>query len=113
MNSQTPTFTLGVEEEYLLVNTETRALVIEPPQTLIGECEELIGSQVSSELLRSQIEVGTKVCKTVQEARSELIRLRIDLMNQMCYFLPHLLALSCSSPFCRRFLKVLPNTNDM
>ena len=25
--------------------------------------------------------------------------LRIDLMNQMSYFLPHLLALSCSSPF--------------
>lgn len=166
MNRHTPTFTLGVEEEYLLVDKETRALVIEPPQSLIGECEELIGTQVTSELLRSQIEVSTRVCNTVQEARAELLRLRgavievaarhglapiaasthpfsrwteqkhtakerydalttemqtaarrmvicgmhvhvgldddalrIDLMNQMCYFLPHLLALSCSSPF--------------
>ncbi len=166
MKRSEPPFTLGVEEEYLLVDKETRALVIEPPQTLIGECEELLGEQVTSELLRSQIEVGTKVCNNVKEARAELVRLRggvievaarhglapiaasthpfshwteqkhtakerydalttemqaaarrmvicgmhvhvglnddalrIDLMSQLGYFLPHLLALSCSSPF--------------
>lgn len=161
-----PAFTIGVEEEYLLVDKETRALVIDPPETLMTEAEEMCGSQVTAELLRSQIEVGTKVCKTVQEARQDLARLRrsvidvadrhglapiaasthpfskwteqkhtekeryfdlthemqgaarrlvicgmhvhvgieddelrIDLMNQVSYFLPHLLALSCSSPF--------------
>lgn len=161
-----PEFTIGVEEEYLLVDRETRALIIDPPQSLIGECEELVGGQVTSELLRSQIEVGTRVCHTLQEVREDLARLRkgiievagrhglapiaasthpfsrwseqkqtpkerydsltaemqaaarrlvicgmhvhvgigdeelrIDLMNQMSYFLPHLLALSCSSPF--------------
>ncbi len=166
MNRVEPQFTIGVEEEYLLVDKETRGLVIDPPKSLIGECEELCGGQVTSELLRSQIEIGTKVCKNVQEARKELARLRkivievadrhglapvassthpfsrwadqkqtqkeryeslttemqaaarrlvicgmhvhvginddalrIDLMNQMSYFLPHLLALSCSSPF--------------
>ena len=166
MNSSAPSFTLGVEEEYLLVNKETRALIVEPPSTLIGEAEELLGEQVTSELLRSQIEIGTKVCNNVQEAREEICRLRsaiievagrhglapiaasthpfsrwteqkhtekdryaaltaemqaaarrmvicgmhvhvgidddplrIDLMNQLSYFLPHLLALSCSSPF--------------
>ena len=166
MNRVEPPFTIGVEEEYLLVDKETRGLVIDPPKSLIGECEELCGGQVTSELLRSQIEIGTKVCKNVQEARKELARLRkivievadrhglapvassthpfsrwadqkqtekeryeslttemqaaarrlvicgmhvhvginddalrIDLMNQMSYFLPHLLALSCSSPF--------------
>ncbi len=166
MNRVEPDFTIGVEEEYLLVDKETRGLVIDPPKSLIGECEELCGGQVTSELLRSQIEIGTKVCKNVQEARKELARLRkividvadrhglapvassthpfsrwadqkqtqkeryeslttemqaaarrlvicgmhvhvginddelrIDLMNQMSYFLPHLLALSCSSPF--------------
>jgi carboxylate-amine ligase len=166
MSSEGPPFTIGIEEEYLLVNKESRALVIDPPQSLIGECEEILGEQVTSELLRSQVEVGTKVCKNVQEARAEIVRLRaaiievaarhglapiaasthpfsrwaeqkhtqkdrydalttemqaaarrlvicgmhvhvginddalrIDLMNQMGYFLPHLLALSCSSPF--------------
>ena len=166
MKSVQPELTIGVEEEYLLVNRETRALIIDPPQSLIGECEERCGGQVTSELLRSQVEVGTKVCRSVQEVREDLARLRsgiievagrhglapiaasthpfsrwaeqkqtqkdrydsltaemqgaarrlvicgmhvhvgisdeelrIDLMNQMSYFLPHLLALSCSSPF--------------
>ena len=161
-----PTFTMGIEEEYLLVDRDTRALVVDPPKSLMSECEELIGEQVSSELLRSQIEIGTKVCNNIQEAREDLARLRkvivdvtanhniapiaasthpfsrwqdqkqtqkdryesltlemqgaarrlvicgmhvhvgiednelrIDLMNQMSYFLPHLLAMSCSSPF--------------
>lgn len=161
-----PKFTLGVEEEYLLVDKETRELVVDPPESLLSECEELLGGQVTTELLRSQIEVGTKVCNNVQEAREDLAKLRscivavadrhgiapiassthpfsrwsdqkhtpkdryesltaemqgaarrlvicgmhvhvgieddslrIDLMNQAAYFLPHLLALSCSSPF--------------
>ncbi|MBT8088406.1 MAG: carboxylate-amine ligase [Gammaproteobacteria bacterium] len=166
MAANEPAFTIGIEEEYLLVDKETRSLVIDPPQSLMAEAEELCGSQVTSELLRSQIEIGTKVCNNVQEAHEDLARLRraiiqvsnrhglapiaasthpfsrwteqkhtrkerydelthemqgaarrlvicgmhvhvgidddelrIDLMNQMSYFLPHLLALSCSSPF--------------
>ncbi len=166
MKNIEPKFTMGIEEEYLLVDRDTRALVVDPPKSLMSECEELIGEQVSSELLRSQIEIGTKVCNNIKEARDDLARLRkvivdvtanhniapiaasthpfsrwqdqkqtqkdryesltlemqgaarrlvicgmhvhvgieddelrIDLMNQMSYFLPHLLALSCSSPF--------------
>jgi len=166
MDKNEPAFTIGVEEEYLLVDKKTRALVIDPPATLMAEAEEKCGAQVTSELLRSQIEIGTKVCNNVAEARQDLSRLRsniievadrhglapiaasthpfsswteqkhtekerydelthemqgaarrlvicgmhvhvgigddelrIDLMNQLSYFLPHLLALSCSSPF--------------
>ena len=166
MGIKEPSFTLGVEEEYLLVDKETRSLVIDPPETLMAEAVEKCGSQVTPELLRSQIEIGTKVCSNIQEAHEDLARLRrsiievannhglapiaasthpfsswkdqkhtekdrydqlthemqgaarrlvicgmhvhvgidddelrIDLMNQMSYFLPHLLALSCSSPF--------------
>jgi carboxylate-amine ligase len=166
MASREPAFTIGVEEEYLLVDKETRSLVVDPPATLMEEAEEKCGSQVTAELLLSQIEIGTKVCNNIQEAHEDLARLRrniidvanrhnlapiaasthpfsswteqkhtrkerydnlthemqgaarrllicgmhvhvgidddelrIDLMNQMSYFLPHLLALSCSSPF--------------
>jgi carboxylate-amine ligase len=166
MNDIGPQLTLGVEEEYLLVDKDTRALVIDPPDGLMQDCEQRLGIQVSTELLRSQVEIGTKVCANVQDVRDELVRLRgsikevankyglepiassthpfsswqdqkatpkerydqltvemqgtarrllicgmhvhvgiendelrIDLMNQMSYFLPHLLALSCSSPF--------------
>ena len=166
MNKKGPAFTIGVEEEYLLVDRDTRSLIIDPPERLMSECEERCGGQATAELLRSQVEIGTKVCNSVQQAREELKRLRktvadvaaeynlapiaasthpfsrwseqkqtekdrynaltvemqgaarrllicgmhvhvgieddelrIDLMNQMSYFLPHLLALSCSSPF--------------
>ena len=76
MTNNGPPFTMGVEEEYLLVDKQTRALVIDPPQSLVGEFEEVLGEQVSSELLRSQVEIGTKVCVNAQEVREELVRLR-------------------------------------
>lgn len=161
-----PEFTIGIEEEYLLVDPKTRNLIEETPPGLLADCEKRIGGQVTPEFLQSQIEVGTRVCGTIKEARDELIRLRrsvievaeshgvaviassthpfanwgeqrttqreryrilardlqgvarrlvisgmhvhigipddhhrIDLMNQASYFLPHLLALSTSSPF--------------
>jgi glutamate---cysteine ligase / carboxylate-amine ligase len=161
-----PSFTLGIEEEYLLVDKDSRDLVKEPPPELFAQCEEALRGRVSPEFLRSQIEVGTSVCKSVQEALEQLVHLRgtvgriagefglapiaasthpfaewssqqhtdkerynilakdlqhvarrlvicgmhvhvgieddelrIDLLGQAAYFLPHLLALSTSSPF--------------
>ena len=164
-----PSFTIGIEEEYMLVDRASRALIHEAPPTMLSECEALLGKQVSPEFLQCQIEVGTRVCSTVREARGELARLRrsvsdvarrhdlalvaasthpfaetaelrytakeryeklandlqgviramaisgmhvhvavedeelrIDLMGQVSYLLPHLLALSTSSPFWQR-----------
>lgn len=161
-----PTFTIGIEEEYLLVDRETGALIREAPPSMLDECRQLLEGQVTPEFFQSQIEVGTHVCHTIQDARDELARLRravsdvasahdlaiiaasthpfsatdsqkhtdkdryailvrdmqavarrmvisgmhvhvaiedadmrIDLMNQTRYILPHLLAISTSSPF--------------
>ncbi len=161
-----PAFTIGIEEEYLIVDIETRELVQDLPDGLMTACEEILEGQVSPEFLRSQIEIGTKVCSNIQEARGDLKRLRravadvctefglapiaasthpfanwyeqthtdaprynvlanalggvirrllicgmhvhvgiedqdtrVDLMNQVLYFVPHMLALSTSSPF--------------
>ncbi|MFT5111533.1 MAG: carboxylate-amine ligase [Parasphingorhabdus sp.] len=163
---QEPSFTIGIEEEYLLVDPETRNLADDPPAAILEDCRKRIGDQVTPEFLRSQIEVGTRVCSSISEAAEELrslrccIRevannhglamiaasthpiadwdlqkhtekerystlaqnmqtvvrrmlicgmhvhvgienddLRIDLMNQVGYFLPHLLAISTSAPF--------------
>ncbi len=168
MTRETAARTVGIEEEYLLVDRRTRDLVTEIPEKLMAACEAELGDRVSPELLRSQIEVGTSVCAGLDEARFELAGmrativelsdpfglapiavsthpfaswktqraterdryqqiadelevvgrralicgmhvhigienadLRIDLMNQIRYFLPHLLALSTSSPFWR------------
>jgi carboxylate-amine ligase len=166
MSYREPPFTVGIEEEYLLVDRRTRDVAHDPPAELLKEATDLGGGQVTPEFLRCQIEVGTRVCRSMAEARADLGRLRsivvdvsrkhglapiaasthpfarakdqihtdkeryfalaremqaaarrmmicgmhvhvgidddelrIDLMNQMSYFLPHLLALSCSSPF--------------
>ncbi len=160
-----PSFTLGIEEEYLLVDTETMDLAA-APDALMDACVLQLEKKVSPEFLQCQIEVGTGVCSTAAEAREDLAHLRrtiarlagdyglaplavsthpfadwhkqrftdkeryralekdlagvarrmlicgmhvhvgiedddlrIDLLNQFPYFLPHLLALSASSPF--------------
>lgn len=161
-----PAFTLGIEEEYLLVDRDTRDLATNPPPELFDAAKEALGDRVTPEFLRSQIEVGTTICGSLDEARRQLTQfrttigelagrynlapvaasthpfavwtrqlhtdrerynilardlqalgrrllicgmhvhvgledpeLRIDLMSQATYFLPHLLALSTSSPF--------------
>lgn len=161
-----PEFTIGIEEEYLVVDRESRDLFKKPPKEMWDALGEVLGPRVTQEFLQAQIEVGTKVCSKVSEARVDLAalrrdlskvvseygaaiiassthpfanwtqqetteeprymrlradyqqvarqlvicgmhvhvgvadpHLRIDLMNQVKYFLPHLLALSTSSPF--------------
>ena len=165
MALKSPSFTLGVEEEYLLVDAETLDLVA-APDALMADCQAELQGQVSPEFLQCQIEIGTHVCKTVAEAGEQLAMLRatiarhaanyglaplaaschpfadwhkqhftdkqryrelerdlggvarrmlicgmhvhvgieddeqrVDYLNQFPYFLPHLLALSTSSPF--------------
>ena len=60
-----PSFTVGIEEEYLVVDPESRDLIHEAPPGLISRCQELLGDQISPEFLQSQIEVGTRVCRSV------------------------------------------------
>jgi len=161
--------TLGIEEEYQIIDPETRGLT-SFVQQLLDEGRVVLGDQLKPELMDSQIEVGSHVCRNVKEARKEIVRLRqsvyelaqehgrtiaaasthpfstwkeqkinegkrykdletsmqevgrrllifgmhvhvgfgeddaayelmIDIQNQMRYFLPHILALSTSSPF--------------
>lgn len=166
MASPAPSLSIGIEEEYMLVDPVTRELISSPDPAFLAACKEALGSNASRELLQAQVEVGTNVCPDIAAARAELVRLRgtvgdiahrhgmaiiaasthptarwtaqqsseeeryqsltddfqllarrqvisgmhvhaaiededlrIDLMNQVGYFLPHLLALSTSSPF--------------
>ena len=69
-------FTVGIEEEYLLVDTKTGDLICEAPPTMMSECENLLASQVTPEFLQSQIEVGTRPFTSIREARDDLARLR-------------------------------------
>ena len=71
-----PTFTIGIEEEYLLVDRDTRNLINDAPKDMLPACEKLLKGQVTPEFLQCQIEVGTRVCKSLAEARGDLAHLR-------------------------------------
>jgi glutamate---cysteine ligase / carboxylate-amine ligase len=69
-------FSIGIEEEYLLIDPETRSLAGRQPEGFMARCKEILGSRVTHEFLQSQVEIGTGVCRTVGEARAELLDLR-------------------------------------
>ena len=156
--------TIGIEEEFQIVDQEghLRSHI----DTLLEQATPALGEQVKAEMMQSVVEIGTKICTNIDEARDEIVRLRgaiasylrpaglrivsagthpfshwqdqkvtekerykvleqemqdvirnllifgmhvhigipdpelrIELMNEARYFLPHLLALSTSSPF--------------
>ena len=62
MGHSEPSFTIGIEEEYLLVDKKTRALAVDPPESMLRECEYLCKGQVSPEFLRAQID-RKSVCR--------------------------------------------------
>jgi glutamate---cysteine ligase / carboxylate-amine ligase len=68
-------FTIGVEEEYQIVNPTSRELRSRAGR-ILREAKESVGDEVTNELYLSQIEIGTPVCRTLAEARAELVRLR-------------------------------------
>ena len=71
-----PSFTIGIEEEYMLVNPQTGDLVRKAPKSLMPAMKAKLGSRVSPEFLQSQVEVGTPVCASLQQANDELGNLR-------------------------------------
>jgi len=77
---ETPSFSIGIEEEYQIIDPQTREL-----KSYITELLEAgkitLREQVKAELHQSIVEVGTKVCHTAAEARAELVRLRQSVME--------------------------------
>ena len=86
--------TLGIEEEYLLVDRSSLDLVEAPPE-LMDACKADLEGQVSPEYLRCQIEVGTRVCATVSEARDDQRRLRSSVSRCAAEFGLSPIAVSC------------------
>jgi carboxylate-amine ligase len=75
-----PSFSIGIEEEYQIIDPQTREL-----KSYITEMLEagkmILAEQIKAELHQSIVEVGTKVCQTPAEARAELVRLRRGVMD--------------------------------
>ena len=72
-NQEDLNITLGVEEEFFLVDPESRDLLADPDPRIFEACEAGIGPhKVTREALRPQIETNTRVCESVAEAREAL-----------------------------------------
>lgn len=68
-------YTLGIEEEFQIVDPHTRELRSRVSEFL-EEGIMLLGEQIKPEMIQSMIEVGTGVCRNIQEARADITRLR-------------------------------------
>ena len=68
-------FTLGIEEEFQIIDPETRELRSHVSE-ILDEGRMLLGEQIKPEMIQSQIEVGTGICKNIQEARADITNLR-------------------------------------
>jgi carboxylate-amine ligase len=68
-------FTLGIEEEFQIVDPQTRELRSHVSEFL-EEGKMILGEQIKPEMIQSMIEVGTGICKNIQEARADITRLR-------------------------------------
>jgi glutamate---cysteine ligase / carboxylate-amine ligase len=68
-------YTLGIEEEFQIVDPTTRELKSHVSE-ILEEGVLLLGEKVKPEMIQSMIEVGTGVCKNIAEAREDISKLR-------------------------------------
>ena len=69
-------YTLGVEEEYMLLDGETFDLVQHVETVLSAVSGHELEPRINAELMQSVLEIATPICRTAGEAHSELIKLR-------------------------------------
>src|SRR6266403_4094390 len=68
-------FTLGIEEEFQIVDPQTRELRSHVTEFL-DEGKMILGEQIKPEMIQSMIEVVTGICQNIQEARADISNLR-------------------------------------
>jgi carboxylate-amine ligase len=74
-------YSIGIEEEYFLVDAETKLVAAERPEAFFAAAKATIGPQVRGELLQSQIEVATEPHHDMATARTELRHLRATIAS--------------------------------
>jgi carboxylate-amine ligase len=73
-------FTIGVEEEFQIIDPESGELRSHVSQLIAASSPE-VGEQIKPELHQSIVEMGTKICENVAELRPEIYRMRGELVN--------------------------------
>jgi carboxylate-amine ligase len=78
MSTKDHQFTLGIEEEFQIIDPETRELRSHVAQ-ILEEGKITLKENVKAEMHQSVIEIGTDICNSAAEARAQVVRLRSDL----------------------------------
>jgi len=78
MTDKDHVFTLGIEEEFQIIDPETRELRSHIQQ-ILGEGKVTLNEQIKPEMHQSVVELGTDVCGDIHDARRQVIRLRSEL----------------------------------
>jgi len=76
-----PTFTIGIEEEYQTIDPVTRDLRSHIQAELLAKGKLVLEERVKPEMHQSVVEVGTGICKNIQEAKTEVKRLRREIIR--------------------------------
>jgi carboxylate-amine ligase len=74
--SEANTYTVGIEEEYFLIDAQTKYVTRAMPETFLRDANDATNGQVGGEFLQSQIEAKTLPHRDMQTARAELRHLR-------------------------------------
>src|SRR3984893_13638934 len=75
MSAKEHTFTLGIEEEFAIIDPETRELRSHI-QEILEYGKVILKEQIKPEMHQSVVELGTKICQSIVDARAHVIELR-------------------------------------
>ncbi|HEY0757953.1 MAG TPA: carboxylate-amine ligase [Acidisarcina sp.] len=104
-----PSFNIGIEEEYQTVDPVTRDLRSYIQTELLAEGKRRLEERVTAELHQSVIEVGTRVCRTIKDARTDICELRRE-MVRLAHENNMLLVAGATHPFADwRAQEITPN----
>jgi carboxylate-amine ligase len=76
-----PSFTIGIEEEYMTVDPVTRELRSHIDAEMISKGKLLLRERVKPEMHQCVVEVGTDICHNISEARAELSSIRRNMVD--------------------------------
>lgn len=90
-------FTLGIEEEYMVVDPQTRELKSHE-QKIVTEGHKIIKDKVKAEMHQAVVEVGTDICRDISEAQRDVHTLR-NTISQIAESLGYWMGASGTHPF--------------
>ena len=76
-----PSLSIGIEEEYQTIDPETRDLRSHIQMEILPKAKLKVAERVKPEMHQAVVEVGSKVCRDIKEAREDMLALRREMIS--------------------------------